>query len=392
MKKPHCWWKWLSPEMVILVLVPTAALTVAFSLGMFNQPSLGKKFWLTLIYMHFFGSEVLHAMFLIGLGYFVFSAVAYLWQRKRLKALGPDASPEAAQRCIERFRTAQDFARLAILYAYGILSSLAVFNALCFPKPKTVAWADDVLMRADHWIFGTYVPFAMHDGTLWNSLATPMLACYLRLTLVLSLVLVGLFILRAERFRQFLLAFVAIVFLAMPGWAALPATTPSEAYRTVRLRKDIPDDIAKEVAGPLNHLGDATVVFLDIIERMQSDPWVGRYLITSFPSPHVAWGIIIVWFGIELYRKSIVLLLPWGLLNCIGAVYSLQHYAVDAIAGIVVAIAAVGLVRGLIALEAKHGIGAPRGYGLAKAMQKDVEVLGRWVWPWLKGKTRRAKA
>jgi hypothetical protein len=391
MQKSNRWWKWLSAEMVILVLIPTAALIVAVAIGMFNQPALGRNFWLMLIYAHFFGAEVLHAMFFIGLAYFAFSVVAYLWQRKRLKRLGLDKSSEAAQRCVERFQTAKDFARLAVMYAYGIIASIAVFNALCYRKPQTVAWADDILMRADHWIFGTYVPFEMHNGALWASLATPLLACYLRLTLILSLVMISLFILRADRFRQFLLAFVAIMFLGMPGWAALPATTPSEAYRTVRLRKDIPKDIAKEVARPLSHLGDATVMFLETVERYQSNPATGRYFITSFPSPHVAWGVIIVWFGVELYWKSIVLLLPWGLFNCIGAVYSLQHYAVDAVAGIVVAIAAVYLVRGMIALEARRGVETPRGYGLAKTMQQDLAALGRWIWHLAKGKQRRAR-
>jgi membrane-associated phospholipid phosphatase len=391
MRKASSWWKWLSPEAVILLLVPTATLMIVLALGMLNRPAIGKNFWLTLIYAEFFGSEVLHALFFIGLGYFAFSAVAYFWQRRRLKQGKPGKSPESVQRCVERFQVAKDFARLAMMYAYGLIAAVATFNALCLRKPETVAWADDFLMRADHRIFGTFVPFEMHNQALWNWLAVPMLACYLKLTLILSLVIVALFIFRADRFRQFILAFVAIMFLAMPGWAALPATTPSEAYRTVKLRKDIPYDIAIEIAEPIVHLDDMIVNLLERLERVQSNPVTGRYFITSFPSPHVAWGVIIVWFGIELYQKSIVLLLPWGLLNCIGAIYSLQHYAVDAVAGIVVAIAAVYLVRGLVALEAGHGIDAPRGYGLSKSMQQDLADLGRWIWPSAKGKPGRAR-
>ena len=124
---------------------------------------------------------------------------------------------------------------------------------------------------------------------------------------------------------------------------------------------------------------------------MQSDPKAGRYLVSTLPSPHVAWGILVVWFGVGLYSRSVLVLLPWGVLNCVGAIYSLQHYAVDAVAGIIVAFIAIFLVRGLVALEARLGLAAPEGYGLNKSIQKDIVAVGQAVWPSVRRKLVRAK-
>ena len=95
----------------------------------------------------------------------------------------------------------------------------------------------------------------------------------------------------------------------------------------------------------------------------------------------VARGMLVVWFGVGLHSWSALVLLPWGMLNCIGAIYTLQHYAVNAVAGIIVAFVAVFLVRAFIALEARLGLAAPEGYGLYKSMQKDIVAVGQAVWP-----------
>jgi len=392
MQESNRWWKLLRPEVVILIIVPTTTLMLVASLGMLNHPALGRKFWTSLIYMRFFAWEIFHLIFFVGLGYLVFSAIAYGIQRMRFRLSTSGKTSPTAQRFVERFQMAKSFVWLVVAYAYGLIANVIAMNALCFPDPKRVAWANEFLMRADRMIFGTFVPFEMHEQDLYAGLSTALLFCYIKLSLVLSLVLIALFIFRADRFRQYVLAFVAIMFLCMPGWAALPATTPGEAFRTGKLQMQVPVDIDHEIADPVIHLNYKVTNFLNRLEPYESDPANGRYFITSFPSLHVAWGILVVWYGVQLYSRSAILLLPWALLNIVGAIYSLQHYAVDALAGIVVAIIAVYLVRGLVALEAKHGLEAPKGYGLSKFIQRDVVALGQAVFPSNKRKVERAKA
>jgi membrane-associated phospholipid phosphatase len=387
-RKVRFWWKLLRPEVFFLFIIPTVALILVASLGMLNNRHFGRDFWVSLLYMRFFGWQVFHVLCFVGLGYLAFSGVVYWMQLRQLRLAKSGKSSPGAERVVERFRTAKNFAGLVVIYAYALAANVVAMNALCCPKPARVEWANDCLMRADRMIFGTFVPFEMHEQMFYAGLATPLLQAYLSLSLAISLVMVALLIFRVERFRQYVLAFVAIMYLCMPGWAALPATTPSEGYRTGKLKMTVPIDIATEIADPVMNLNYNVVRFLHTVEPYESNPPEGRYFITSFPSLHVAWGVLVVWFGVELCRRSIILLLPWGLLNCIGAIYSLQHYAVDAVAGMIVTVATVYLVRGLVKLEARHGMQMPKGYCIAKFIQEDLVALGQAVWPSARGKAR----
>ena len=379
MPEANCRWKLLRPEAVILLIIPTATLTLMASLGMLHHRTFGCDFWVSLLYVRFFDWQVFHGMCYVGLGYLLLSLLACWIRRVRFGHGTSGRSSPAAQRFADRLEMAKSFLRLVAAYAYALTANVIAINALCHPNPLRVAWANDLLMRADRMIFGAFVPFEMHKQDFYAGLSKLTLFCYLDMVVAFSLVLIALFICRVDRFRQYVLAFVAIMFLSVPGWAALPATTPGEAYRTDKLGMQPAADITHEIMDPVVHLNYHVIRLAGKLERYQSDPATGRYFITSFPSLHVAWGVIIVWFGVELYRRSAILLVPWGLLNAVGAVYSLQHYAVDAVGGIIVAIVAVYLVRGLVALEARHSLEAPKGYDISKFMQRDALALGRAV-------------
>ena len=157
---------------------------------------------------------------------------------------------------------AGSLAGLIVLYTYAFIVNFVALNALCQPDRQRVIWASDLLMRVDHTIFGSYVPFETHEQPLFQALSAPMLFSYLSLSWVVSLVLVALCVFHAKRFRQYVLAFSMVMFLALPGWFALPAVSPSEAYRLNRLRANIPIDIALETAAPIVHLHPKVVEFL----------------------------------------------------------------------------------------------------------------------------------
>lgn len=66
---------------------------------------------------------------------------------------------------------------------------------------------------------------------------------------------------------------------------------------------------------------------------------------TAFPSAHVAASVVASWYALRFHRAlgSLVLALTGGL--AIGAVYGGYHYAIDIVAGLVVGLVALALVR-----------------------------------------------
>ena len=87
--------------------------------------------------------------------------------------------------------------------------------------------------------------------------------------------------------------------------------------------------------------------------------------------------MIAVWFGCTLYARSVFLLAPWGMLNAMGAIFTLQHYAIDVVAGMAVAAIAVVLVRRLVALEARQGLAPPVGYDVFGFIRQDAVIFGQ---------------
>lgn len=379
-------WKLLRPETFTLVVVPTAVLILLASLGMLGGRRFGVNFWTSFVYLRFFGWQWFCVLCSIALGYLVFSVIAYVVQYRRSGHGEPAELPplgRPAQGVVERLRMAGSLAGLIALYTYAFIANFVAMNALCQPDRLRVVWASEFLMRVDHAIFGTYVPFETHEQALFQTLSAPMLSCYLGLSWVVSLVLVALCVFHAKQFRQYVLAFLMVMFLALPGWFALPAVSPSEAYRLNRLRASVPIDIALETAAPIVHLHPKVVEFLGQIEAFESAPSQGVFAITCFPSLHVAWGMIAVWFGCTLYARSVFLLVPWGMLNAMGAIFTLQHYAIDVVAGMAVAAIAVVLVRRLVALEARQGLAPPVGYDVFGFIRQDAVIFGQ-AWRFVK--------
>jgi hypothetical protein len=371
--------------MVALVIVPTAVLTVLACCGLLDKQLASRYFWTSIVYLKFFGWRLVYWVFVPVVGYVSFSGIAYAAERRRRGPQAPGTLPPTAGRpaswASQRYQAARSCARLVAACGYALAVHLITVNALCSPDRQKVAWVNELLMRADHAIFGTYVPFEMHEQLLFQSLSAPLVFCYLKLSLAMAVVFVGLCMFQFGRFRQFVLAFLTIGFLAQPIWFALPATTPDEAYRLNRVGVKVPLEIGLETAAPIAHLNHDVFNLLEQLEPFQSVPAGGRFFITSLPSMHVAWGILVVWFGATLDRRLAIVLIAWGLLNAVGAVFTLQHYAVDAVAGGVVTVVAVALVRGLIALEARCGLRPPPGYGIFAFIRRDAASLGRAMWP-----------
>lgn len=73
--------------------------------------------------------------------------------------------------------------------------------------------------------------------------------------------------------------------------------------------------------------------------------------ISTFPSMHAAWGIIIAYAGMILWPPLGIILIPLALVNGVASVYILEHYAVDIFLGYAVALISIIITEVLFRFE-----------------------------------------
>jgi hypothetical protein len=224
------------------------------------------------------------------------------------------------------------FIFIAVVYGYLLYHLIYTDFA-----DAVVAENNALLMKVDQMLFGVHLPFwlqgpsNMFSGFLgdynemiyriYGSLGTTM-ALFLLFTLVVNgRVFVHLF-------TTFLLSFL----ISIPLWHAFPAMSPVVAYFDPVID---PVPYSKEIRVTLDEYAPNSNLEEYLSERVVNDrELIHEYKnITAMPSMHGAWGAAIALFMVVLWRPLIIIAIPYFLLNFFSSIYSLQHYAVDILAG-----------------------------------------------------------
>lgn len=238
-------------------------------------------------------------------------------------------------------------AALFVLTAHGVDTVLRHGAA----NPSSVARNSYALMEADKALFGTYVPFWFHDGTnilkwLFDGISPILLIIYWSMTKILGASLFLMFVINELVFLRMFLAVFVCLFVSLPVWYAVPALSPLEAYHKpviegVPFNESIRQTL-RSYAPPRALTG-----YFSYVQSIAPKN-VGReekfLAITTFPSMHVAWVTVLVFFAGVIAFPTLSIGIPYMLINALAAVYSLQHYAIDAVAGLFIAVLAIGAV------------------------------------------------
>lgn len=67
--------------------------------------------------------------------------------------------------------------------------------------------------------------------------------------------------------------------------------------------------------------------------------------LTTMPSMHIAWSLLIFYFGFKICKKSLLFLIPYFILNFISTMYMLQHYTIDVFVGFIVGVVSILLAN-----------------------------------------------
>lgn len=187
------------------------------------------------------------------------------------------------------------------------------------------------LAEWDKEVFGDYLYFLPADA--W--LEYVFIGAYRLLNFFIGALLFLSLFLDKILFRKIIFSVLLISILSVPVWYILPATSPAGFFRQDVFHIQPPSEIEQALRRkPL------TPFMQGEMQRMKS-VWIvpvnGYFNVSTIPSLHAGFGLLVVIFFYRLRKYSLAVTLPWFLLNCIGAVYIEQHFGMDILVGIVLA-------------------------------------------------------
>ncbi|MBI3335194.1 MAG: phosphatase PAP2 family protein [Candidatus Portnoybacteria bacterium] len=210
---------------------------------------------------------------------------------------------------------------------------------------------DLLFLQADTSLFRV-IPFVWLPSLLSPSFFSTLFQVgYLSLGAVMSASLALLFLFfRPLLFREAVLAFMISIILAYPFFYFLPCQDPNNYFLRNLRGVSFPEEITEGLKS--YHPSPPAAGFIAQIANAETNKERDNAVpVSCFPSMHAVWAFFVIYFLALARRWSLALTIPWTVLLLAGGVYFAQHYVVDYIAAVPVAIASVYLAGLLLQLE-----------------------------------------
>ena len=254
------------------------------------------------------------AAYLLGFGAWLALMGATVWATLWL-ALG-SILVVAQSRFVEK----PSHARLVVVCVVLALAMNVTFQAMRYAVPAVRAWrADALLLRLDQDLFGA-TPAQWLSVRSWRS--EVLSAAYIFFVPLLAINLVRYIFWQRERLESFYRGLFFLYAVGFTGYACVPAAGPYIAY---------PELFGEAITG-----GVLTQVNAQMVAH-------GSNGVDVWPSLHVAVTTYILGVAWRNNRREFLVLLAPALLLGASIFYLRYHYAVDLIAGL--ALAAAALLR-----------------------------------------------
>ena len=267
------------------------------------------------------------------------------------------------------------FIIIFILSLFIIISSISLVNIQA--DPILLHYNNQLLMNWDRQLFGSYVPFWLQSTTnIWkttfDALTPWLINTYKGLSAMLSLTLLIVLAYNYRHFYRMILTIVLTVMISVPMWLYLPALTPREAFFDNILKLQPPASI--QVAVEQYQPNGALKKYFGYINDIKQDNPTVHKVVTTIPSLHVAWGTVIVYFAISAWPILAVFAVPYWLFNILSTMITLQHYAVDAVAGVIVGVLAIFITHLLIKKSDQE---SDKDNTINQIIYNDVQLIKR---------------
>lgn len=210
-----------------------------------------------------------------------------------------------------------------------------------------IARASHALFFTDFFIFKAYpanalnIFFASHAFVGYVCLIS-----YMILSFVVSATLIILICSNTKSFRRFLMCFLITGYIGLIFWYFIPATSP-RGYIDINITQSSIQALAPYKAT----LAPVTTPFIIQTDKLWIDPANTSFNVSTFPSMHATWATLVLLSLVVLYRRSAIILIPWCIALCIGAIAIYEHYFVDIVAGLLLGSLTFAAITRLLAFE-----------------------------------------
>ena len=213
--------------------------------------------------------------------------------------------------------------------AFGEALSLVFKTA----NPTHIASASHTLLNWDISIFHAYPGNALNVFFATHPLIGKMsLFIYGAMSYVMGATILILLLTSTHNLRRFLIAFFVTGYIGLVFWTLIPATSP-RGYIDVNVTHTDVSSLASYKATPASF----AVPYLAQTDKLWIDPNNTQYNISTFPSMHATWAILVLVSLIMAWPYLVFIMGPWCIALMLGAVAIYQHYGVDILAGIALA-------------------------------------------------------
>ncbi|MBI2122358.1 MAG: phosphatase PAP2 family protein [Candidatus Sungbacteria bacterium] len=213
-------------------------------------------------------------------------------------------------------------------------------------SPQNVSDVSDALFRMDQAVFRSAIPFWFQESgsfqkPMFDFAAPLIITAYFYLSFIIAVFFLVSLVWDGKIFSRFLASFFICMLLSAPFWYSWPALSPHDAYFDNALKMPRPAAVEEALVSyePNSELRS----FFAKIRILPENAERLFLPITTFPSMHIAWATVILYFGILLSRRIAFFLVPYYALNLVGSFYTLQHYVVDGVAGAIVGFIAIAI-------------------------------------------------
>lgn len=240
-------------------------------------------------------------------------------------------------------------------------------------SPEKISYYNNLFINFDKSVFGVHLPFWFQDiknplKPVFDFLSFPILFVYMNIAVVLGFIFLFSLIKGEKVFYRLILSFALVLTIGVPLWGIFPATPPFDAYYDNVNNLEVPKNV--EVSMSTYQPNPTLASFYDGIKKLNLK-YKNFYAITTMPSMHIAWSVLILYFGFIFWRPLMVVLVPYFILNATATIFILQHYTIDIPAGFLVGVVSIWLA-GIIAKKTK----TPEIIkNLAETVQGDIREI-----------------